>query len=99
MFPLVVFTATDVELILLSRTAPFTFVTCTFSNWDEAGTNTLMVAAKVCENRIPALAGNVALKIRLPLDVELVRMIVDNEDPSPLAVSVPLTRIEDCDQG
>ena len=59
----------------------------------------MIAAVNVCENRIPALAGNEALKKRSPLVVELVKVIVDSEDPSPFAVSVPLIRIHGWDHG
>ena len=59
----------------------------------------MILAVNVCENRIPALVGKLALKFRLLPLVEFVREMVDSEDPSPLAVSVPLIRIDDWDHG
>lgn len=71
----------------------------TESNLTVDGTYTLMKAVKVCENRIPALVGKIALKTKSPLLVELLRMIVESEDPRPFAVRVPLIRMEDWDHG
>lgn len=59
----------------------------------------LILAVNVCENRIPALVGKLALKLRLPRLVEFVREMVESEDPSPLAVRVPLIRIDGLVQG
>lgn len=57
------------------------------------------MAENVCENKMPELVGNPALKIKLPALVELVMEIVVSEDPSPFAVRVPLIRIDESDQG
>ena len=59
----------------------------------------LMAAVKVCENKMPPLAGNFALKMIFPLSVELLREMEESEDPRPFAVRVPLIRIEDWDHG
>ena len=59
----------------------------------------MILTVNVCENRIPALVGKLALKLRLPPLVEFVREMVESEDPSPLAVRVPLIRIDGEDHG
>lgn len=59
----------------------------------------MIVAENVCENSMPALAGNAALKTTSPLVEELVIVMVESDEPRPRAISVPLINMEDFGQG